>query len=397
MSIPTPFFPKYLSINGSSIGATGAIGPVGPAGATGATGFGPIGPIGYTGATGATGPAGPAGATGATGATGTGYWSLGSTGIYYNGYVGIGTSGPTESLEIYNGNIFVNNGGANFPTYLPGSTGLVGTNNIALWNHILLGSTGSTGSTGPGYYNYITAANGNIFLIGDTGTSTKIGNSNISNNLIVSGTITSGSDYRIKKSIKSLTLEDTNGIDKLNPVYYEYSQTDKPCFGLIAHEIQEHYPFLVEGEKDGEDIQTVNYIGLISILIKEIQELKKKDMTEVTIQDKYLVHSCLEGRDACVYYSGEGQIINDNNTVIELPNYVNKLETELTVNLTPINDDGVYEQIIVTSSRVKNNRFTVYGPNCEFFWTVYGKRNNINVEPLKAITDVKGSGPHKWI
>ena len=120
-------------------------------------------------------------------------------------------------------------------------------------------------------------------------------------------------------------------------------------------------------------------------------------MTEVNIQDKYLVHSCLEGRDACVYYSGEGQIINDNNTVIELPNYVNKLETELTVNLTPINDDGVYEQIIVTSSRVKNNRFTVYGPNCEFFWTVYGKRNNINVEPLKAITDVKGSGPHKWI
>ena len=134
---------------------------------------------------------------------------------------------------------------------------------------------GSTGSTGPGYYNYITASNGNICLIGDTGTSTKIGNSSITNNLIVSGTITSGSDYRIKKSIKSLTLEDTNRIDKLNPVYYEYTQTNKPCFGLIAHEIQEHYPFLVEGEKDGEDIQTVNYIGLISILIKEIQMLKK--------------------------------------------------------------------------------------------------------------------------
>jgi hypothetical protein len=243
-------------------GAQGSVGDTGVTGHTGATGH--TGPAGSTGATGHTGPAGSTGATGATGHTGPSgsdsYWSSGVTGIYYNGYVGIGTSGPTESLEIYNGNIFVNNGGANFPTYLPGSTGLVGTNNIALWNNMLLGSTGSTGSTGPGYYNYIT----------------KIGNSNISNNLIVSGTITSGSDYRIKKSIKSLTLEDTNRIDKLNPVYYEYTQTNKPCFGLIAHEIQEHYPFLVEGEKDGKDIQTVNYIGLISILIKEIQMLKKR-------------------------------------------------------------------------------------------------------------------------
>jgi hypothetical protein len=45
---------------------------------------------------------------------------------------------------------------------------------------------------------------------------------------------------------------------------------------LIAHEVQEYYPFLVEGEKDGEQTQTVNYIGLIGVLIKEIQELKRE-------------------------------------------------------------------------------------------------------------------------
>ena len=114
-------------------------------------------------------------------------------------------------------------------------------------------------------------------------------------------------------------------------------------------------------------------------------------------ENKYLVHACLEGPEAGVYYRGEGQITNGKNVIIELPYYVNKLATEITVNLTPINDDGVYKQIILTCSRVKNNRFTVYGPNCEFFWTVYGKRNNINVEPLKEITDVKGTGPYKWI
>ena len=51
---------------------------------------------------------------------------------------------------------------------------------------------------------------------------------------------------------------------------------NKQSLGLIAHELQEHYPFLVEGEKDAETKQSVDYIGLIAVLIKEIQELKKE-------------------------------------------------------------------------------------------------------------------------
>ena len=45
--------------------------------------------------------------------------------------------------------------------------------------------------------------------------------------------------------------------------------------GFIAHELQEHYPFLVSGEKDGTENQSVNYTGLIALLVKEIQELKQ--------------------------------------------------------------------------------------------------------------------------
>jgi len=32
----------------------------------------------------------------------------------------------------------------------------------------------------------------------------------------------------------------------------------------------------VSGEKDGEQMQSLNYIGLIGVLVKEIQELKKR-------------------------------------------------------------------------------------------------------------------------
>ena len=40
--------------------------------------------------------------------------------------------------------------------------------------------------------------------------------------------------------------------------------------------MQEICPFLVTGEKDGHEYQSVNYIGLIGLLIKEIQDLKKR-------------------------------------------------------------------------------------------------------------------------
>jgi hypothetical protein len=62
----------------------------------------------------------------------------------------------------------------------------------------------------------------------------------------------------------------------LNPVYFKFKNDNKESIGLIAHELQAHYPFLVEGKKDDEQTQTVNYSGLIGVLIKEIQELKKR-------------------------------------------------------------------------------------------------------------------------
>jgi hypothetical protein len=85
------------------------------------------------------------------------------------------------------------------------------------------------------------------------------------------------SDYRIKDDVYSLhDRNDQFTVDKLRPVTYYNNQTKKQDIGLIAHELQEEYPFLVNGKKDGENYQSVNYIGIIGILIKEIQELKSR-------------------------------------------------------------------------------------------------------------------------
>ena len=68
-----------------------------------------------------------------------------------------------------------------------------------------------------------------------------------------------------------------SNIPKRTGTYESFGgKTEKQDIGFIAHEVQKIYPCLVDGEKDGEQLQTVNYIGFIPIIIKEIQELKKE-------------------------------------------------------------------------------------------------------------------------
>jgi hypothetical protein len=111
--------------------------------------------------------------------------------------------------------------------------------------------------------------------------------------------------------------------------------------------------------------------------------------------EKYLVHACLEGPEAGVYYRGEGTIFNNHSVEIVLPDYVDKLANDFTVQVTPIYDPSITKPLL--TSRVVNNKFTVYGENCAFFWSVHGKRGSIEVEPTKSSVDVKGSGPYLWI
>jgi hypothetical protein len=96
------------------------------------------------------------------------------------------------------------------------------------------------------------------------------------------------SDYRIKEIIEPLNANYT--IDNLTPIHYKNKLTDKEDIGFLAHDVQEFYPFLVSGNKDemnenGEPkYQSINYNGLIGLLVNEIQILKKeiKEIKEKT-------------------------------------------------------------------------------------------------------------------
>ena len=111
--------------------------------------------------------------------------------------------------------------------------------------------------------------------------------------------------------------------------------------------------------------------------------------------NKYLVHACLEGPEAGVFYRGKGTIQNNNSAVITLPQYVRKLAYDFTVQLTPIRT-SLTKPTQLTSSKVIDGLFTVYGANGSFFWLVYAKRQSIQAEMPKSTTKVYGNGPYKY-
>jgi hypothetical protein len=138
----------------------------------------------------------------------------------------------------------------------------LGNTNIGnlIFNNNITGS-GQTISW-PNYSGATISANLNGILI--TGNLTVTGT--------INGTVIPPSDYRIKDVIEP--LNSSYSVDNLNPIKYTNKNSGREEIGFLAHEVQEYFPCLVTGEKDGSDIQTLNYVGLIGVLTKEIQILK---------------------------------------------------------------------------------------------------------------------------
>ena len=143
----------------------------------------------------------------------------------------------------------------------------VAANNVKVSGNIVFGD----GTVMNAYDNNVLIASPKVF---NASTFTRL---DICGNL-VAGSYATSSDYRIKTNI--VELDETYNVDKLRPVKYYQTQINREKYGLIAHELQEHYPDLVVGKKDGSELQRINYMGLIAILINDIKRLKL-ELTEL--------------------------------------------------------------------------------------------------------------------
>lgn len=126
------------------------------------------------------------------------------------------------------------------------------------------------------------------------------------------------------------------------------------------------------------------------------QGVKSFVIDHPTDESKYLIHGCLEGPEAGVYYRGKSQII-ESSVIIPIPHYVPSMAKDFTVQVTPIREEGRTQPPVYEVTDVENGRFTVYGPPGQFFWHVHASRGYFEVEPQKSSVAVKGNGPYKWI
>ena len=113
-----------------------------------------------------------------------------------------------------------------------------------------------------------------IYIAGGNSKFLKIqSNMTVTNNPFQAVSYSETSDYRIKTNIEE--LDENITVINLRPLMY--LKEGKKEIGLIAHEIQEVFPFMVSGEKDGEKIQSVNYNNLIGVLINDVKRLTNEN------------------------------------------------------------------------------------------------------------------------
>ena len=232
------------------------------------------------------------------------------------GYVGIGTSTPGTPLEIrFNADAFSWGSVATLYGYLtwgtsasfgenvaviktPASTGIVfqpaGTERMRITSggilminrtatggqnaRVQVSSSGTDGyfieqiSSG-GFCNAsIAISNGgtyyfNYFQAGGTGVG-----SITSNGTTTAYNVTS--DYRLKEDLKP--INGLNIVNKINVYDYKWKSENSRMDGVLAHELQEILPYAVTGEKDGKNMQGVDYSKIVPVLVKAIQELSAK-------------------------------------------------------------------------------------------------------------------------
>ncbi|MDD3875743.1 MAG: tail fiber domain-containing protein [Bacteroidales bacterium] len=208
--------------------------------------------------------------------------------VLKNGIVGIGITIPSalSKLHVYSTStsssamygIYTSldhNGTGN----VYGSRNWIFKNNTSGTNYAVYGYA-YRGNTAYGIYGYAGGANVNygVYCSGNGG---------------YTGTWTQVSDIKFKKDVEDYSGA-LNNILKLHPVTYSMKSEEYPFMnfasgnqiGFIAQEMEEVFPTLVEkgahpGENDEDPVieyKAINYIGLIPILVKAIQE------QEVTIE-----------------------------------------------------------------------------------------------------------------
>jgi len=150
--------------------------------------------------------------------------------------------------------------------------------NIQTYGKIIIGDTSADNAN----YSFYTNSNSkfnNKVIIGSNPTSTSINLNdyilNINGNMGITGNIFNASDSNLKKNVETYP----NALEKIlkcRGVLYEFKDDFKKNIGVIAQEIEEIIPEIVETNSNG--LKNVNYLGFIGVIIEAIKDLNEKQI-----------------------------------------------------------------------------------------------------------------------
>jgi hypothetical protein len=83
------------------------------------------------------------------------------------------------------------------------------------------------------------------------------------------------SDYRLKEDLRQI-----KGLEKVSAIKvydFKWKGEESRMDGVLAHELSEVLPYAVIGEKNGKDMQAVDYSKIVPVLVKAIQELSAEN------------------------------------------------------------------------------------------------------------------------
>lgn len=199
--------------------------------------------------------------------------------LIISGSIGVGTILPKSKLTVFGDSLIT---GIVTATEFYGS----GSNLTGVLSNIVSTSSASSVqyvgflTTNSGISTSILASSGLTYIpssgnlgIGTTNPTSKIhvvGNTYISG-ILTATDINSASDIRLKTNIKPFE----NALDKVihvNGVTFNWIENNSNSAGIIAQDLEKVFPELV----NQGDIKTVNYNGLVGVLVECIKDLKKE-------------------------------------------------------------------------------------------------------------------------
>jgi hypothetical protein len=165
-----------------------------------------------------------------------------------------------------------------------------GSNNVAIGYGAMDNHYSGDRNTAIGNYTQISNNVENSIAIGNNASvvssnTIQLGNGLISDvytsGIIYANGFQSTSDKRLKTNIEPIQ-NSIETIMKLNPVHYDKKNSleskdfDKKENGFIAQEIQKVLPFIVKEGTNQDKLLSVDYISIIPVLTKGIQEQQKQ-------------------------------------------------------------------------------------------------------------------------